>query len=165
GGERALGFEIFFRNLRGEQRGLAVGREPAGQRHAEADLDRLAGLGPGRACEQQRARRERRERAREASHPPACCIMQHRHPPIAIVSALHLMGNGSATLVGRHPFMRRQRGASAPASMMVSTSPAPLRRKAAARWYSGEVKQATPCSKVGNSITTKRWNLAGPSMI
>src|SRR5215467_7016436 len=49
--------------------------------------------------------------------------------------------------------------------MMVSTSPAPLRRKAAARSYSAEVKQATPCSKLGNSITTKRWNLCGPSMI
>ena len=49
--------------------------------------------------------------------------------------------------------------ASPPSTMMVSTSPAPLRRKAAARSYSGEVKQATPCSKVGNSMTTKRWNL------
>jgi|SRR5580704_14439636 hypothetical protein len=29
----------------------------------------------------------------------------------------------------------------------------------------GEVKQATPCPKVGNSNTTKRWNLSGPSMI
>ena len=35
-------------------------------------------------------------------------------------------------------------------------SPAPFRRKAAAFSYSAEVKQATPCSKVGNSITTKR---------
>src|SRR5262245_53172040 len=43
--------------------------------------------------------------------------------------------------------------------MMVSTSPAPLRRKAAARSYSGEVKQATPCSKVGNSITTEALEL------
>ena len=30
------------------------------------------------------------------------------------------------------------------------------RRNAAALLYSSEVKQATPCSKVGNSITTKR---------
>src|SRR5581483_6138056 len=49
--------------------------------------------------------------------------------------------------------------------MMVSTSPAPLRRNAAALSYSGDVKHATPCSKVGNSITTNRWNLSGPSMI
>ena len=55
--------------------------------------------------------------------------------------------------------------ASPPSTMMVSTSPAPLRRNAAASSYSFEVKQATPCSKVGNSITTKRWNLSGPSMI
>src|SRR6185437_2851895 len=55
--------------------------------------------------------------------------------------------------------------ASPPSTMMVSTSPAPLRRKAAASSYSREVKQATPCSKLGNSITTKRWNLSGPSMI
>ena len=47
--------------------------------------------------------------------------------------------------------------ASPPSTMMVSTSPAPLaRRNAAAASYSFEVKQATPCSKVGNSITTKR---------
>ena len=53
----------------------------------------------------------------------------------------------------------------APSTMMVSTSPAPLRRNAAALSYSGDVKQATPCSSVGNSITMKRWNLSGPSMI
>src|SRR5207253_9232835 len=59
-----------------------------------------------------------------------------------------------------------QRDVASPASsMMVSTSPAPLRRKAAAASYSGDVKHATPCSKVANSITTKRWNLSGPSMI
>ena len=47
--------------------------------------------------------------------------------------------------------------ASPPSTMMVSTSPAPLaRRNAAAASYSFDVKQATPCSKVGNSITTKR---------
>src|ERR1700745_194004 len=47
--------------------------------------------------------------------------------------------------------------------MMVSTSPAPLRRNAAASSHSGDVKQATPCSKAGNSITMKRRNLTGPS--
>ena len=46
--------------------------------------------------------------------------------------------------------------ASPPSTMIVSTSPAPLRRKVAASLYSGDVKQATPSSKVGNSITTKR---------
>ena len=46
--------------------------------------------------------------------------------------------------------------ASPSSTMMVSTSPAPARRNAAALLYSSEVKQATPCSKVGNSITTKR---------
>src|SRR5215471_1075233 len=54
--------------------------------------------------------------------------------------------------------------ASPPSTMTVSTSPAPLRRNAAASSYSGEVKQATASSKLGNSITTKRWNLSGPSM-
>src|SRR5665213_1911616 len=55
--------------------------------------------------------------------------------------------------------------ASPPSTMMVSTSPAPLLRNAAASSYSGDVKQSTPCWKVGNSMTTKRWNLSGPSMI
>ena len=38
------GIGILFPDLLGEQRGLAVGREPARQRHAVADLDRLARL-------------------------------------------------------------------------------------------------------------------------
>src|SRR5262249_36769880 len=55
--------------------------------------------------------------------------------------------------------------ASPASTMTVSTSPAPARRKAAASSYSFDVKQATPCSRVGNSIDTKRGNLAGPPMI
>lgn len=66
----------------------------------------------------------------------------------------------------RSPRQRHHRGvASPPSTITVSTSPAPARRNAAARSYSSDVKQATPCSSVGNSITTKRWNLSGPSMI
>src|SRR5262249_23679652 len=45
---------------------------------------------------------------------------------------------------------------SPPSTIRVSTSPARLRRKEAASLYSDDVKHATPCSKVGNSITTKR---------
>src|SRR4029079_6523573 len=55
--------------------------------------------------------------------------------------------------------------ASPASTMMVSTSPAPPPRNAAAWLYSPDRKQATPCSKLGNSITTNRWNLSGPSMI
>src|SRR5262245_16947142 len=55
--------------------------------------------------------------------------------------------------------------ASPASTMTVSTSPAPARRNPAAWLYSAEVKQATPCYKVGNSITTKRWDLSGPPMI
>ena len=40
----AFGIGILLPDLLGEQRGLAVGREPARQRHAVADLDGLAGL-------------------------------------------------------------------------------------------------------------------------
>src|SRR4029453_3813123 len=69
----ALGVDVFFPNLLGEQRRLAVGRKPAGLRYAIADLDRLAGLRPGRACEQQHARRKRRERARETPLRPVEC--------------------------------------------------------------------------------------------
>ena len=55
------------------------------------------------------------------------------------------------------PFGHRLAASRVSASTItVSTSPAPLRRNAAAFLYSSEVKQATPCSKVGNSITTKR---------
>src|SRR5213592_633276 len=38
-------------------------------------------------------------------------------------------------------------------------------KEAAASLYSRESKQATPCSSVGNSITTKRLNFSGPSRI
>ena len=37
--------------------------------------------------------------------------------------------------------------------------------RAAAFSYSGDVKQATACSKLGNSMTMKRWNFSGPSMM
>ena len=49
--------------------------------------------------------------------------------------------------------------------MTFSTTPPPLRLNDAACWYSGDSKQATPCSSVGNSITTKRWKSCGPSLI
>src|SRR5687768_7272194 len=55
--------------------------------------------------------------------------------------------------------------ASPPSTITFSTTPAPLRLKAAAAWYSGDSKQATPCSRVGNSITTNRWKSCGPSLI
>src|SRR5205823_13631429 len=73
---------------------------------------------------------------------------------------LHLMATGEASLVACRRSMVANASHRRLRQITVSTSPAPLRRKAAARSYSGEVKQATPCSKVGNSITTKRWNLA-----
>src|SRR5947207_15004087 len=43
--------------------------------------------------------------------------------------------------------------------MIVSTSPAPVRRNAAASSYSFEVKQATPCSNVGKTAAAGQ-NLA-----
>jgi hypothetical protein len=47
---------------------------------------------------------------------------------------------------------------------MVSTSPAPLRRKAAALSYSGDVT-GDALLEGQNSITMNQWNLSGPSMI
>ena len=54
--------------------------------------------------------------------------------------------------------------ASPPSTMMVSTSPAPLRRNAAASSYSFDWNRRHP-ARSRKSITTKRWNLSGPSMI
>src|SRR5262249_35111278 len=83
--------------------------------------------------------------------------------------AAHSASKDARERAGAARFARQRGGycgvASPPSTMMVSTSPAPLRRKAAAASYSSEVKQATPRSKVGNSITTKRSNFFGPSMI
>src|SRR4030095_5853147 len=55
--------------------------------------------------------------------------------------------------------------ASPPSTMTFSTTPPPARLNDAACWYSGDSKQATPCSSVGNSITTNRWKSCGPSLI
>ena len=57
--QTALGVDFLFPDLHAEQRLLAVGGERAGQRHAEADRDRLARLGARRRGE----RRRQRERA------------------------------------------------------------------------------------------------------
>src|SRR5262249_55522479 len=46
--QAALGIDVGLRDLHGQERALAVGREPAGQRHAEADGERL-GLRVGAA--------------------------------------------------------------------------------------------------------------------
>src|SRR6266853_4726810 len=69
--------------------------------------------------------------------------------------------------VGRFALQHPHFGAPSPASIITSSfSPALfLRRKAAASRYSCELKQATPCSKLGNSMTTKRLNFSGPSRV
>jgi hypothetical protein len=46
--QAAFGIDIAFPDLHGQQRGPAVRRQSAGQRHAEADCDR--GGGPGGRC-------------------------------------------------------------------------------------------------------------------
>src|SRR5712691_9665489 len=83
--------------------------------------------------------------------------LQHPHPLAALAPS------PSCGREGRPPYF----GAPSPASIITSSfSPALfLRRKAAASLYSCELKQATPCSKVGNSMTTKRLNLSGPSRV
>src|SRR6266540_6457395 len=51
-------------------------------------------------------------------------------------------------------------------TMTISNSPAPsCLRCAAASRYSGDSWQATAFSKLGNSMTMKRWNFSGPSRI
>src|SRR5258708_5234173 len=72
--------------------------------------------------------------------------------------------NGWGGAAGLH---RPPLGAPSPASIITSSfSPALfLRRNAAASLYSCELKHATPCSKLGNSTTTKRLNFSGPSRV
>src|SRR6266853_3806143 len=97
---------------------------------------------------------------------PDFCVadeLSHRWGPHP--SPLPQAGEGSLLIRerGRPPYF----GAPSPASIITSSfSPALfLRRKAAASLYSGELKQATPCSNVGNSMTTKRLNFSGPSRV
>jgi hypothetical protein len=45
--EAAFGVDVFLPDLHGQQRRLADGGEPAGERHAKADGDRLVGAGGG----------------------------------------------------------------------------------------------------------------------
>ena len=54
-----------------------------------------------------RHQRARRERSRDIPHRPMCYIMQHRHPPIAVVSGAILWATAEVKLVGCRPFMRR----------------------------------------------------------
>src|ERR1700676_3915233 len=72
--------------------------------------------------------------------------------PIDVVF-LHLMRIPAAKARGKPAHDPVRRVGYIPSTITVSTSPAPPRRNAAARSYSGDVKQATPCSSVGNSIT------------
>ena len=51
-------------------------------------------------------------------------------------------------------------------TMTISNSLTPsFLRCAAVSRYSGDVWQATAFSKLGNSITMKRWNFSGPSRV
>ena len=65
--QAALGVDLLFPDLHAEQRLLAVGGERTGQRHAEADLDRLARLRLRGADEHQR--RPRRQKPFPRSKP------------------------------------------------------------------------------------------------
>jgi hypothetical protein len=55
----ALGIDLLFPDLHADQRLLAVRRQRAGQRHREADLDRLALLGGSRNRRQRQSRKGR----------------------------------------------------------------------------------------------------------
>jgi predicted ABC-type ATPase len=76
------------------------------------------------------------------------------------------LGEGGGRGCAEKPQLARA-GSPSPASTITSSfSPALLRRrKAAASWYSFDLKHATPCSKLGNSMTTKRLNFSGPSSV
>ena len=153
--QAAFGVDVLLPNLLREQRRLAVGPRPPVMRHAVADLDRLAGLRRCRHCKQARRAAPtgvQAARARKRSRQFAKSGILN--PPISHWFAVASYRQGARLCQSRSV----HRVASPPSTMIVSTSPAPARRKAAARSYSGEVKQATPCSKVGNSMTMKRWN-------
>ena len=57
--------DLIFPDLHAEQRLLAVGGERAGQRHAEADLDGLAGLRLRLRCRRQGEQSNGRSRTRQ----------------------------------------------------------------------------------------------------
>src|SRR5262249_40109639 len=160
----ALGGDVLFPNLLPEPRPPSVRPEPAGQRHAVADLDRLAGLRRGRRGG------ERADDQREgtgAGERPAFQVKGHHCSSRfgfgwwfgGIYS-----GNPRKWASGTMPRLKRYRVASPASTMMVSTSPAPLRRNAAAATDSGGGKKAAPCAKGGNSSATKGRKLPGPSM-
>jgi hypothetical protein len=59
--QSALGVDLLFPDLHAEQRLLAVGGERAGQRHGEADGDRIAALRAGRRHEGERGHQAGRD--------------------------------------------------------------------------------------------------------
>ena len=165
--QAALGVDLFFPDLHAEQRLLAVGGERTGERHGETDLDRLA-LG---AC----ACAEPMNGSASATTAPqqswlkisAEHISKHR---LFLPGVELLIVNFIIFYAHFDPKSQRfcmptpcpHLVASPPSTMMVSTSPAPLRRKAAACSYSGEVKQATPCSRVGKLDHNKTMEFFWP---
>ena len=82
--QAALGVDLLLPDLHAEQRLLAVRRQRAGQRHGEADLDRLARRAPApwRAPNGGRERRRRRTR----QHAPPVQSSNHVLPPVSCCS-------------------------------------------------------------------------------
>src|SRR4029077_15453314 len=78
--QAALGVDFLFPDLGAEQRLLAVGGERAGQRHAEADLDRVLGLRQRRQRRREEARRQHYG-AEDAGNAAARNVIDHVLPP------------------------------------------------------------------------------------
>ena len=77
--QSALGVHRVGPHLDGEQGGLPVGGEPAAQRHAESDLDRLGRSGIGAKC--QACQRQSRQDRNANAPPGGGCECGHASPP------------------------------------------------------------------------------------
>src|SRR5262245_42484701 len=136
-----------------------------------ADADAAAGQGEivreKGPAHRRRVQGDRRARARQGAGPDDVGKFTSTGRGVAESrSQCGLTSSALPRLRGHVESNARQRAvASPPSTITFSTTPAPPRRKLAASWYSGDWKQATPCSNVANSITMKRWKVSGPSMI
>ena len=96
--QAALGVDFLFPDLGAEQRLLAVGGERAGQRHAEADLDRVLGLRRRRQRRRGEARRKQYG-AEGAGNAAAGYSSSHGVPPEVVSWFMMPIGSGPEAAV------------------------------------------------------------------
>src|SRR4029077_11698684 len=128
--QATLGVDVLLPDFDRQQRRLAVGRERPGERHAEADLDRLPPPGAARRLGQYRRSRRDEDRGKPGERRKTASSKHEDFLPCGDFCRCFMPQTGHARQGGLAQWLLGPAGylvASPPSTMMVSTSPAPLR--------------------------------------